>query len=122
MKIIISLFIAFLMTDGGSCRPAQFIDNSRIVVEGKVIDTLGKPIPNQTFYFDNHINYLESKTKVDGSFIISAPITDQGSKIRFFEKSLVKYQSNNPKVHDSFGDIMFPSDITYVKLENVTLK
>ena len=47
------------MTSGGGCEQANFIDDSRIVVEGKIIDEANQPMKNVTIHFSNQINGVD---------------------------------------------------------------
>lgn len=117
MKIVFPLFAIFLMSDGGRCSQAQFMDNTRIVVEGKLKDSLNAPIQNNTVVFSNGINYLEAQTKSDGSFKFSTPITDVGCNITISNKSIIDLNSNNSEITFIYRQIFIPSKINYANLD-----
>lgn len=116
MKILFSLMAIYLMTSGGGCEQANFIDNSRIVVEGKIIDEANQPMKNVTIHFSNQINGVDVYSKNDGKFVVSTPITSASNTITFPNNQIVDVKTSDAKITFDSYTITIPYDVNYANL------
>lgn len=119
MKTLFSLLTIYLMTNGGGCdRPAEFVDNSRVVVEGTVLDSLQKPIPNQLIYFSNGIQSSEIKTQPNGNFHFSLPGTNKNPTLQTGEKIISFDTSKDNSCRIIYPNILVIDDsATYLNVK-----
>lgn len=106
----------YLMTSGGGCEQANFIDNSRIVVEGKIIDEANQPMKNVTIHFSNQINGVDVYSKNDGKFVVSTPITSASNTITFPNNQIVDVKTSDAKITFDSYTITIPYDVNYANL------
>ena len=117
MKALFSLMAIYLMTNGGGCEQASFIDDSRIVVEGKIIDEIFQPLKNVSLHFSNQINGIDVYSKNDGKFVVSTPITSASNTISFPNNQIVEVRTSDSRIMYYSSAITIPNDVNYVNLE-----
>lgn len=121
MKTLISLLSIYLMTSGGGCEQAEFLDNSRIVVEGIILDNSQRPIGNIPIEYSNKINGIKILTKTDGKFRISTPQTTAKTQITLPGNEIKSIKASNTSITNMYNYIYIPESINYAYLE-ITLK
>lgn len=117
MKVLFSLMAIYLMTSGGGCEQANFIDDSRIVVEGKIIDESNQPMKNVTIHFSNQINGVDVYSKNDGKFVVSTPITSASNTVTFPNNEIVEVRTSDSRITHYSSAITIPNDVNYANLE-----
>lgn len=104
------------MTNGGGCERAEFVDNSRTVIEGQVLDTLQRPIANKTIFYHNGIQSSETKTKTDGSFFLSLPGTTDPCVLEAGQE-IISFESNNSLRVIYPNRLVIDNSISYAKVK-----
>jgi hypothetical protein len=98
MKAIV---ISLLLLIGGNCNyspPFEYKNETRIVVEGKLVNEDMTPLANQSislmsFHYDNKVEINKTLSDSNGNFLISAPKGNNGMYIVFRNKK-IKYTTN----------------------------
>lgn len=107
--------IAFLLTPA-RCEP-QYVDNSRIFVEGKISGTETSQLPLKISA--GNIVITETQTKSDGMFKMGGPGTNSDKYLEIGRK-ILSYNSNVAcqLSYDSTA-IVLPSGKNYFKFSNI---
>lgn len=118
--LLCQLFGVLFLMSPSSCQP-EYIDNSRIFVEGKVVSPSG---PNSKIQLNSE-DILISETKVDaaGNFKLGGPGTT-GNKILSFERKITSFSSNEPDCrldYDSLN-IILPANKNYFNFTQIIFK
>lgn len=116
---IIILSPTFLMAPR-SCGP-EYVDNSRIFVEGKI---LGSNVSNVQIQLANEdILVSETTAKADGNFSLGGAATTQQTSLKLNRK-ILNYNStisNTSLSYDSM-QILLPENVNYVKFNQITVE
>ncbi|WP_234109788.1 hypothetical protein [Chryseobacterium sp. R2A-55] len=121
MKII-SLWAAvfpmtFLLTTS-RCEP-QYVDNSRVFVEGKISGNANAQLPLKISA--GNIVITETQTKSDGTFKMGGPGTNSEKHLEIGRK-IISYQSNvECKLSYDSTTIVLPSGKSYFKFSNINV-
>lgn len=106
-----SFFIIFLFGPSGGCDPEfEYDNNSRIILEGKLVNENGQILPNQSVTilsnsFGSTIELNSSASDVNGNFFISSPNGNTGVYLKFSEKDITMIQFYPELVkQNSFSD------------------
>lgn len=111
--------VIFLMSPS-SCQP-EYIDNSRIFVEGKVNSPSG--VSSKIKLHSEDILISETTSDAGGNFKLGGPGTT-GEKVLTFERKINSFNSNEPDcrlTYDSLN-IILPANKNYFNFTQITFK
>jgi len=98
-KTILYLATIFLISCGGeSAPPFKYQDNSRIVLEGNLVDQNGSSLANQsaelyTFRSSVRISVKEVFSDNEGKIFVSAPKANYNYSLGFVNKNIISMQN-----------------------------
>ena len=113
-----SLFIFFLISPS-CCEQAEYSDNTRIFVEGKINSPRAEPVDIKLKSSDILIS--ETKSNSDGTFKLGGPGTN-AFKFLSFDQKIKSFTSDNPdcKLSSDSLSIILPNE-TYFKFTQITM-
>ena len=133
-SLTILLIFIFFSCGGDYSVPFEYQDNSRIILEGKLVDNLGNALPNQsaeifTFKSSTRITVIEVFSNNEGAIFISVPKSNYKYSLGFIYKqiiSITKYpelmieDTNNPGTFYGFTSNLTLDyyDLGTIKLAN----
>lgn len=119
--LLSSMFLGiFLMSPNSSCQP-EYKNNSRVVVEGKIISQKGANIPIRLNSGDILIS--ETKSGNDGSFKLGGPGTNQEKELTFGNK-ITSFSANEDSCKLSYDSlsIILPTNRSYFNISQITFE
>ena len=94
-KVLIILIIyTFYSCDSSFTVPFEYQNDSRIILEGKLVDNLGNALPNQsaeifTFKSSTRITVIEVFSNNEGAIFISVPKSNYKYSLGFIYKKII---------------------------------
>ena len=112
-----SLILFFLMSPS-SCEQAEYTNDSRIFVEGKINSARAEGVEIKLKSSDIQIS--ETKSLSDGTFKLGGPGTT-GAKFLTFDRKIKSFNSDNPgcKLSNDSLIIILPNE-TYLRFTQIT--
>ncbi|WP_395051860.1 hypothetical protein [Flavobacterium sp.] len=136
MKKIVAILLIFVFYSCGGeySVPFEYQDNSRIILEGKLVDNLGNALPNQsaeifTFKSSTRITVIEVFSNNEGAIFISVPKSNYKYSLGFSYKQIISItkhpelmieDTNNPGTFFGFTSNLTSDyyDLGTIKLAN----
>lgn len=114
-----TLTIFFLMSPS-SCQQAEYSNDSRVFVEGKIISPNATGV--QIKLNSEDILISETKPLADGTFKLGGPSTT-GGKTLSFDRKITSFSSNNDNCKLSYDSlvIILPNE-SYFKFTQITIE
>jgi|GEM_PF-924199 len=122
LYIINTIAFSFLMTSNG-CERAEYVDNSRIFVEGKIISKNGTSANLPVQLINDDLLVSEGQSKSDGTFRLGGAATTLVTSL-FVNKKIESFSANTNGCtlnYDSLS-INLPADRKYVKFDSIILQ
>ncbi len=126
-KIIYLLLTPLIVGCGGTSEPPfQYKDNSRIVVEGRIIDQNQNPIANQLVQLNGTprnglILVNEAYTNTNGEFYLSSPRANYLFCLSFIDKKVFSASLGGLQPPDTYYLFFDDNSTTYYKYDYILL-